>query len=546
MIISLNAMTQKELAVAIDHSVRQSVRTQKMVKEALLITMGIDVKQNAKRMKFTCDMLNKDLDEFLGRKKGKLPIIKDKEILTKMKDFEKLWREVEKRATRVYNLKYNDSDIKYLVDHNVELLLKSRAVVLAIVAKHKENTKLKLANDIKIAGKQRMLLQMISKDIMMYLSDIDKKEALKDLNKIAQINRNFNALFYGDKKLKCVGVKLPKIVKKLNEANSKWKAAKPLIVKALKKKDKSITKDLIAKLDDVRVNMREAVVLYTKSINKEKEYIALTNIVNSFYKNKLKIKQLVDLAGKQRMLTQRMAKLAIECSYKLDKNSCDNLEEDRKLYSNVLKLFNLAKQKHTFEPKLFDMVKDELDDINTQWKPFSKDIHTLAMSEGEDKKALNNILQNDEKLLDVSNNLVQEMLKYYKGELTPIEQKMLRIINVAGKDRMLSQKMTKEYLEKNIIKKEDANLKLTKSIKLYSLILRTLKEGNNQLQIPKVTNFNIKSRLKKIETLWSKLKPEYLKNNPSQKDLKLILLANPILLKEMDETIKEITKATEY
>ena len=546
MLLSLNAMTQKELAVAIDHSVRQSVRTQKMVKEALLIKMGIDVKQNAKRMKFTCDMLNRDLDEFLGRKKGKLPVIKDKEILAKVKDFEKLWREVEKRAKRVYSLKYSQDDINYLVNHNIELLLKSRAVVLAIVAKHKENTNLKLANDIKIAGKQRMLLQMISKDILMYLNGINTKEALKDLNKIALINKSFNALFYGDKELKCVGVKLPKIVNKLKEAEQKWKEAKPLIAKALKKRDKSVTKDLIARLDEVRVNMREAVILYTKSINREKQFIALNSIVHSFYKDKLKTKQLIDLAGKQRMLTQRLAKLAIECSYNLTKDSCDAMEDDRKLYSNVLKIFELAKKKHTLEPKLFDMVRDDIDSIKEVWEPFSKDIHTLAISEGKDKEALERILKSNERVLELSNTLVQEMLKYYRGKLTQIEQKMLRVINVAGKCRMLSQKMTKEYLEKNIMSISDANSRLVESTKLYSLILKTLQEGNNQLKIPKVTNFTIKRELKKIDNLWSKVKPIYLKDNPTKKDLKLILAVNPILLKKMDKTVKLITKATEY
>jgi len=546
-VVSLSAMSQKDLAIAIDHSVRQSVRTQKIVKEALLIKMGIDVKENAKKLKYTTDMLNKDLDAFLGRgKKSDIPAIKDKKIIEKLKIFEKEWREAEKRAIAVYSLKYSDDDIKYLADHNMDLLLKNRAVVLDIVKKHKENSNLRFANDIKIAGKQRMLLQMVSKDILMYLNNLHKSESLKDLKKIKEINRNFNALFNGDKELKCVGVKLPKIVNKLKEAQQNWQEAKPLIAKALKKRDKKVVKDIIDRLDTVRVKMREAVILYTKSLNREKQFMALNGIINNFYHKSHKTKQLIDLAGKQRMLTQRMAKLSIECSYKLNKNSCNDLEVDRKHFNNVLKLFELAEKKHTLEPKLFDMVKDEIKEVKEAWVPFNEDIKLIEKSEGGDKEALDRVLKNNLKLLTLSNDLVTEMLKYYRGKLTELEQKILRVINVAGKNRMLSQKMTKEYLEKNILNIKEANKELQKSVKLYTLIMHTLINGNNKLQIPKVTNFEIKKQLKKVDTLWSKIKPVYLKENPSKKELKLILLANPILLKEMDKTVKLITNTTEY
>ena len=547
MVISLDAMTQKELAVSIDHLVRQSVRTQKMVKEALLIKMGIDVKANSKKMKFSVDMLNRDLDEFLGRKSSKngLPVIKDKDILVKVKEFETLWREAKKRAVNIYSLKYTDDDIKYLVDNNLKLLMKNREAVLAMIKKYKDDTKLKFANDIKIASKQRMLLQMVSKDILMYLNNINTKEALKDLKKIKDINRNFNALLYGDKELKCIGVKLPNIEKKIKEAQAKWNETKPLIAKALKKRDKTLAKDIIYKFDEIRLDMKDAVVLYTNSINRERKFIALNNIINSYYNKTKKTKQLIDLAGKQRMLTQRIAKNAIECSYNLSSNSCGELEKDRKLYSNVLKLFTLAKSKKRLEPKLFSMVNDELDAIKIAWEPFSNNIKALEAN-SKDKSALNYILKENSRVLELSNNLVVEMLRYYKSQLTQIEQKMLRVVNLAGKERMLSQKMTKEYLEKNILNSKDANLRLHKTIKLYSLILNSLLNGSNQLKIPKVTNFDIKNRLKKIEKLWGKVMPIYLKDNPTKKDIKVVLAVNPILLKKMDIVVKQITKATEY
>lgn len=547
MVVGLEAaMSQKDLAIAIDHSVRQNVRIHKILKEALLIKMGIDVKENAKRMQFTTKMLNSDLDAFLGRKKSNIPAIQDKEILEKIKAFEKEWKEVEKRAKAIYTLQYSNKDIEYLVAHNNSLLEKSQAVVQAIVKKHKEDSDLKFAHDIKIAGKQRELTQRISKDILMYLNDINKTQALRDLKKIEELNRNFKALLYGDKELGCVGVKLPNIVAKLKAAQQSWNEAKPLIAKALKKKETKVTKDIIDKLDAIRVQMREAVLLYTKSLNREKKYLALEHIKNNFYNKTNKTKQLINLAGKQRMLTQRMAKLAIECAYNLRKNSCKELEEDRKLFGAVLKLFERASKKGTFEPELFKAVQGDVEKITKVWSSFEQNSKALAQSEGRDKEALKRLLADSDALLSASDELVNQMLQYYKKELTSLEQTTLRIINLAGKTRMLSQKMTKEYLEKNILHNSQAKEELKKSVKLYNLILEILEQGNRKLKIPKVTDFKIKKQLQQVHTLWSKLQPHYLKDNPSKKEIHLILLANPILLEKMDKSVKLITQTTEY
>ena len=545
-VVSLNAMNQKELAVAIDHAVRQSVRTQKITKEALLIKMGIETQENRKNLQFTIDMLNRDLAQFLGEQKGKLPKIEEKKLLKIIKEFKELWQKFYIRAKRVQELKFSDDDIRYLANNNMKLLLKNRTFVLALVKKHKSNTKLKLANDIKIAGKQRMLVQMISKDILLYINGINKKETLKDLKKITEVDRNFEALLHGDKELKCIGVNLPKIVNKINTAKTNWQNAKPLITKALKKQDKSVIKDIIKRLDIVRVNMRQAVVLYTKSLNREKQFIALNGIIDNYYKKKIKTKHLIDLAGKQRMLSQRIAKLAIECSYNLAKDSCSDMQKDANQYSNVLNLFILANEKRKFEPNLFENIKDEIYKIKKSWEPFNKNILELSKTHDKNSIALKEILATNNNILNLSNELVQEMLKYYNSKLTDIEQTKLRVINIAGKERMLSQKMTKEFLEANILKQKSAKESMKKTLKLYSLILNILQNGNNKIKIPKVTNFEIKKRLNKLEELWSKVKPIYQKKSINQKDIKTILIANNILLKKANEIVKLITITTDY
>ena len=549
----LFAMSQKELAVALDHSMRQSVRSQKIVKEALLINLGIEPKANAKRMKFTIKMLNKDLNAFLGRGKQyykngiKLPVVKDKKIISLMLDFEKFWRPIEKKANEINSLKgITKENIEFLLKHNKELLQKSQVIVkefykLTFV----DTNKLRLAKDIKVAGYLRLLTQIISKDIMMFISGIEKDEALKDLKKIAKANKSFKALLYGDEELGCKGVKLYAITKHLKAAQKEWKDAKPFIIKVLRKKDKKSIKNLIANLERVRVDMRKSLDAYTLSIDRQKEFLALNKIISNFENRGRKTKNLVDLAGKQRMLTQRISKLAIECVYNLRKNSCSAMEGDIKLYSDILKLFEIGSQKLTIEANFFKKAKGQIVKLKELWQPFRESAYSLLRSEGKDKNSLEYILANNENILKESDNLVKLLLKYNSNQKNYIKQKMLRVTNIAGKERMLTQKMTKELLEYKILHHNKID-DMKKSISTFDLILRVLYNGNQKLQIPKVTNLGIKKQLQKVYNIWSKLKPNYLKNNISNKKLHLILIANPIVLKEMDKTVKMITKATEY
>jgi len=552
-VTSIFAMSQKELAVALDYSMRQSVRCQKIIKEALLINLGIEPKKNAQRMKFTIKVLNKDLNAFLGRGKQnykngiKLPKIKDKKIISLLQEFENFWRPIEKKANKINSLKnINKEDIEFLLKQEKEFFKKSQAIVDEFyMLTYKDINKLKLAKDIKVAGELRNLTQIISKDILMFISGIEKSEVLKDLKKISKANKSFNALLNGDKELGCKGVKLHSITKHLKNAQKKWSEAKPLIAKVLRKKDKNSIKNLIADLDLVRISMRKSLDAYSLSIDRQKEFLALNKIISNFEHREQKTKNLVNLAGKQRMLTQRIAKLAIECSKDLRKDSCISLDEDMKLYSNILNLFDVGSKKLTIEPKFFTKARGQIAKLKELWKPFKDNVYAL-LRDKKDTKALDYILKNNEDLLKESDNLVKLLLKYNSNSKNYIKQEMLRVVNIAGKERMLIQKMTKELLEYKILNKQEKQKEMKKSIETFDLILRVLFSGNSTLKIPKVTNLEIKKQLQKVSMIWSKLKPNYLKDNISDKKLHLILIANPIVLKETDKAVIMAIKATEY
>jgi len=126
-----------------------------------------------------------------------------------------------------------------------------------------------------------------------------------------------------------------------------------------------------------------------------------------------------------------------------------------------------------------------------------------------------------------------------------LEKVKVHIVNIAGRERMLSQKMTKEKLLYLQGKKEYAQ-KLQNSIKLFDDSLNALINGDPKQNIVKPTNKKIKEQLKKVNDIWQKLKPLYLKENPTKKELAYIIKMNPLLLSEMNKMVEMTESQREY
>ena len=547
----LFAMNSKELAIAINLAGKQRMLTQKMSKESLLIFLKINPKENAKKLKQSYTLFDKTLKGLLyGDKDLNLVPSNDKKVEAKLKEVLELWKPFKQRVQKIASFKgLSNKTFDYIDKHNLPLLkTMNEAVTLYTKLGSKGGSKLKMANDINLAGKQRMLTQMISKDLLLYQANINPKRALKSLtNSIKLFDKTLKGLYEGDKELNLVGTKLPNIRAQLDKVKQNWQEVKPLILKAIKdKKNQKLTKEIIAKLDKTKYEMNKGVELYTKSINRQKQFIKLNALVSGFMAKKESSKHLINLAGKQRMLTQRVSKLSIECALNLREDSCKKLNKFINLYEKTL----IGFEKGDRELKL-DGTKnrEELSQIHKLYKllkPFKNAVIEVEKSKGENKKALNYILEHNEELLKESNKLVTIFVKNRSKNVSYIEKALLDIVNIAGRERMLTQKMTKEYLQYLKLKDKSAKVKMKKTMALFENSLNDLINGNKEKGLPKVTNIKIKKQLLKVRLIWQKLKHLYTKENISKKELNLLLKANPILLKEMNKAVYMIDESTDY
>jgi len=121
-----------------------------------------------------------------------------------------------------------------------------------------------------------------------------------------------------------------------------------------------------------------------------------------------------------------------------------------------------------------------------------------------------------------------------KQKIETKEQLEATVINLAGKQKMLTQKMVKEalFVLKGIHGKEcKANLLL--SIEQFDRTLRGLLNGDKQLGLQKMKNEKIFKQLMKVSNLWASFKDSLKKG-----DIEVINNQNIPLLENMDKVVK--------
>jgi hypothetical protein len=569
------ALTTKQLAVSINLAGKQRMLSQKMTKEALLVKAGIDKKENLKKLKSSRDLFDKTLKGLQhGDKSLKLKKCKNSAVQDQLKTVQKIWKTFDKQIQKVLNNKADKSTYKKLQSQNMTLLKEMNKAVTLYVKQSKKGTSTR-AQAVNLCGKERMLTQKIAKDLMFIANNIDVKNNSKDLKKTAKLfEKILKGLQHGDSSLGLEGTKLPKIQKQLKVGEKLFKEIKPTFKKSIK--NKKTAQKTITKLDTLLVEMNKAVTLFEKSIKKEKQALKLSSIVGNYMKKKNIQNHIINLSGKQRMLTQKMTKLALLVSLGIDKkNNKAKLQKSTKQYDTTLEALLLTlgedKDKHRAKlikaSKLYDKTLNGflngdqtlglpatknkkiialIKKIQKEWKEFDKNIQKISDSEKKDTKALGFVISKNENLLKMSHQLVQDF-KNSQSKQTFLEKARLNIVDVAGRQRMLTQKMTKEKLLILLKIDSDKNSKkLKKTIKLFDDSLKALRFGNKDMFIVKPSNKKIKKQLEKVAKLWDELKPLYLKKRLNQKELAKLVKENPILLAKMHKAVTLSAEAIDY
>jgi hypothetical protein len=244
----------------------------------------------------------------------------------------------------------------------------------------------------------------------------------------------------------------------------------------------------------------------------------------------------INLAGKQRMLTQKMSKEILQIAKGVDADGAKaSLAETAGLFDQTLQ--GLINGDATLGlPKTEDAaIISQLNKVSDLWAGFKPNVDA-ALSGTADAAVLGNVAEQNIPLLKNMNEAVQ---MYAKASGSDLDPGMATTINLAGKQRMLTQKMTKELLLiANGIDADGNKTNLTETAGLFERTLTGLVDGDKELGLPGTEDSGIIGQLEIVKKLWSEYKPVLDAADVSDAALQSAATLNLPLLKEMNKAVK--------
>jgi hypothetical protein len=243
----------------------------------------------------------------------------------------------------------------------------------------------------------------------------------------------------------------------------------------------------------------------------------------------------INLSGKQRMLIQKMSKEAVFASLGI------NTEQNKKNLSSSIALFEetLAGLQNGNSQLALSKTDDQeigaqLDKVQQLWNEFKPNLEKI-ISNGDDKAALANIAQMNLPLLFAMDKVVASYAQNSGSNLSDLAT----VLNLSGKQRMLTQKMTKELsLVAKGLDESENRVKLHTTMQLFDQTLKGLLKGDKDLDLPETTDDVIRKQLTVVQGYWNDLKPLIEAVDTSNQSLQKVGQLNLTVLHEMDKAVK--------
>lgn len=225
--------TSKQMAVKVNLSGKQRMLTQKMMKESLLIALDIESQKNKKHLEISVALFEKTLKGLQeGDKSLGLTKTSNKNILKQLKKVTVLWNDFKPNLVSIYRDGTNIGILQNISSQNLPLL----AEMNKVVGLYETNSGIdlnELAIVIGLSGKQRMLTQKMTKELLLIAEGIDEAKNKDNLNKtITLFDKTLKGLVEGDAELGLAKTNNKKILTQLAEVQNLWGEFKPVVEKA--------------------------------------------------------------------------------------------------------------------------------------------------------------------------------------------------------------------------------------------------------------------------------------------------------------------------
>lgn len=244
----------------------------------------------------------------------------------------------------------------------------------------------------------------------------------------------------------------------------------------------------------------------------------------------------INLSGRQRMLTQKMSKEMLLIYHGIDaKKNRTNLGRSALMFAKTLKgLMNGDKTLNLSPTRDKDILK-QMDVVSGLWLSFSKNVLPAISGEKVDLPFIKKVAKENLPLLKEMNKAVGMYEKAAGSDLNDLAA----VVNLSGRQRMLTQKMAKEFLLIAAQVNEKANKdQLEKTIALFDRTLKGLRDGDPSQGLSKTEEPIVLKQLAVIDKLWQEYKLLLINLDISKEGLKKLAKLNMPLLKEMNTAVK--------
>lgn len=249
----------------------------------------------------------------------------------------------------------------------------------------------------------------------------------------------------------------------------------------------------------------------------------------------------INAADKQRMLNQKMSKEVLLVALGIDASgNLASLRRSHALFDRTLRALREGDANLGLKASESQDVQAGLDTVTSRWREMDPIIRGVLQSGQAAPERINAVVQVNPLLSKAMN----EAVRAYSAEAATndLNAALAMAINLSGRLRMLSQKMSKEYLLIAYGHETERNRKnLGKSIALFERALVGLTDGDAELRILPAPSEEIDQQLSQIRRLWEDFAP-LVKNVAdgsiaTQNAITIVARENLMLLKEADAAV---------
>ncbi len=253
----------------------------------------------------------------------------------------------------------------------------------------------------------------------------------------------------------------------------------------------------------------------------------------------------LNLSGKQRMLSQKMSKEIMLVALGIDtENNLQNLANTSGLFDKTLKGLRNGSAELKLPPTNAARILRQLNKVDAIWAGFYPVVQTIIKNKAVTKEQVATVAKSNLPLLKEMNKTVGLYEKDAKKGGLKSAPGLAATLNLSGKQRMLTQKMSKEFLLVAYGHEVDDNkLSLLETYSLFERTLKGLRNGDTTLGLPATKQPHILAQLDVIEGLWAKFKPivaygaDHKTTSIPKDKIEILASTNLPLLKEMNKAV---------